>query len=234
MHSSLSRAALAVALLAAPFAQAETVTGSSTDPGDLCLTDANPEGDFDCATISGNIGIHGVYNFVLSGLDPNPTGDATFRLTSTDADVFSNEADNNAGERFRLVIDGVDFGLLFDSSEFDEARVSPSLAASVQDNIAHATGSTGPIDLSFTLPLAQFAPMIADGQLIVRLDFREDQNINRFFDPTVSVSYPVGTSPLAVMPEAPAADLAALVAAIAAQTAAIEHLTAAIQAMPEH
>ncbi|MGI3185151.1 hypothetical protein [Nioella aestuarii] len=213
-------------------AQADIFSQTSTFSGDLCATDVDGAGDYDdCATIAGNTGVRGVYDFVLTGLNPDAQGDVTIRLTSPDADLFADPGANNPNERFRLLIEGANFGLLFDGSEADEARVNASLAASVQQNIIGATGSASALDLSFDLPRTAIAPFLQDGELIVRLDFREDGNINRFADPTVTVSYEVPDAMPAPELAGLAAEVAQLRAVVERQTQVIEDLTRAIEAL---
>lgn len=230
MKNSLFATACAASLIFALPVAAEVLTRSAMFQGDLCATDADGAGDYDdCGTIAGNAGVFGVFDFTVGGLDPDPRGDVTIRLISSDADLYAGPGENNPDERFRLLIEGVNFGLLFDSSEGDEAQVNATLAASVQRSISAATGSAAPLDLSLTLPRATIAPFLQDGELVVRLDFREDRNINRFSDPTVSVSYEVeGPSPdLSAL----AAEIARLRAVIEAQSAAIASLTEAVDAL---
>jgi len=201
LKTRFSCAAL-VALLAAGGASgalAATVSASDAFAGDLCSTDVASAGGFDdCATIQGNNGVRGVYDFLLTGLDPAPTSDVTIRLTSTSADLFNVNGTNNSIERFRLLIGGTNFGRLFDRLTEDETAINAQLGASVQqnilDNIARpvANRSTGPIDLQFDISASMFRSLLSsDNSLTISLDFRQDQNINRFSDPTVSVSYQV-------------------------------------------
>ena len=224
-------AVLVVSLFVAG-AQAETLIRSQTFWGDLCATDGDETDHLDdCATIPGNVGIVGVYELMLYGLDPNPQGDAIVRITAPYADLYGGVGLNNSNERFRLFLDGTDYGLLFDGSEEDEAQSSPTLAASVRRNIVAATGSASTLDLIFTMPAEELAPMVADGVLSVRFDFREDENVNGLDDLTVLLSY-VAAPPVQAHPLA-GADLARLTAALTAQTSAIEHLAQAIRAMNE-
>lgn len=217
-----------VAVMSQP-ADAEIFTQSAMFAGDLCATDVDAAGDLDdCATIAGNGGQRGIQTFVLSGLNPEPQGDVTIHLTSSYADLFADPGTNNPDERFRLLIEGVNFGRLFDGSEADEAQINASLAASVQQNIMQATGSASALDLRFSLPRASIAPFLQDGELLVQLDFREDANINRFDDPAVSVSYEVAATPdLAGLQ----AEIARLSDLVAAQTAAIATLTEAVETL---
>lgn len=213
-------------------ALSETFSQSASFAGDLCATDVDGSGDYDdCATIAGNTGQRGVYNFVLGGLNPDVQGDVTIRLTSPSADLYADPGANNPDERFRLLIEGVNFGRLFDGSEADEAQVNAGLAASVQQNITRATGSAAALDLSFDLPRAAIAPFLQDGELVVQLDFREDANINRFDDPTVTVSYEVPDSLPAPDLAALSAEIARLSAVVDRQTQVIEDLTRAIEAL---
>jgi hypothetical protein len=216
-------------VLAGQPAAADVFTTTASFSGDLCATDVDPAGDLDdCATIAGNSGQRGAYDFVLTGLDPNIEGAAVIRLTSSYADLFGDVATNNPEERFRLFVEGADFGLLFDGSEADEARVNAGLAASVQQNILAATGSASALDLSFELPRAVIAPFLQDGELVVRLDFREDANINRFDDPTVQVSYAVPDVPATPDLAFLAAEIARLAAVVERQTRVIEELSRAV------
>ena len=213
-------------------ASADTFSQSVTFSGDLCATDVDGSGDYDdCATIAGNTGQRGIYEFVLSGLNPDAQSDVSFRLTSPYADLFADPGANNPEERFRLLIEGVNFGRLFDGSEGDEAQVNPGLAASVQQNITRSTGSASAVDLRFDLPRAAIVPFLQDGELIVWLDFREDANINRFDDPTVSISYEVPDSASAPDMAALAAEVAQLRAVVERQTQVIEGLTRAIESL---
>ena len=110
------------------------------------------------------------------------------------ADLFRGVGENNAFEMFRLFVDGVDFGLLFDHTIVDESAVNASLGQSVADNIASATGSAAPIDVSFTVSEAEFAAFIADGELVITTDFNEatvSSRVNSFVDPIVTVTYDV-------------------------------------------
>jgi len=229
MRTSLSAVAVCAAMFLSQAADAEIFTDSSMFSGDLCATDVDASGGLDdCATIAGNGGQRGLYNFVLTGLNPDPQGDVTIRLTSPNADLFADPGTNNPDERFRLLIEGVNFGRLFDGSEADEARVNAALAASVQQNILQSTGSASALDLRFSVPRVTIAPFLQDGELLVQLDFREDANINRFDDPMVSVSYEVQAAPDLASLQAEVFRLSGLVAD---QTAAIAALTQAVEAL---
>lgn len=189
--------------LAAGSASAATFTTSASFSGDLCATDSNRAGGFDdCATIAGNTGTVGVYELLLTGLDTAPASDVTLRLTSTFADLFNTNGTDNSIERFRLIIGGQNFGRLFDGSAADETTINAELGASVAQNIADniarpvANRSAGPVDISFDISAALFDNLRSGDSLSVELDFRQDLNINAFFDPTVSVSYSVAAVPL--------------------------------------
>lgn len=191
--------ALAMAICSAFSAQAATVTSSTAYFGELCSTDETgaPDDLNDCATIPGNVGILGVYDLMIFDLDPNVVSDAHLSLTVKVADLFSTgdtaeAVDNNPNERFRLFVDGVDYGLLFDESTADEAAVNQSLADSVQENIDAAAWTADQITLDFVISLADFAPLIKDGALFLRVDFRDDLNINTFRDMVFTVSYETG------------------------------------------
>ncbi|WP_323034774.1 hypothetical protein [Pararhodobacter sp.] len=230
MRLPLPLAALIIAMLTATAGHAERLIRSASFAGDLCATDTDAETGYDdCATMPGNVGIVGVYDLHLFGLDPQPLGDAIVRITSPDADLYADTARNNPGERFRLRLDGVDFGMLFDASEADEAAISPSLAASVLRNIGAATGTSSPLDLIFVLPHADLLPMVTDGVVSVRFDFRDDENINYIDDLSVLLSYSIAEPVSGAT--SPAAEIAALTATVAAQTVALENLAAALRAL---
>jgi hypothetical protein len=206
LKSFLGTAAIAVSCIAST-ASAATFTASASFSGDLCATDSNGSGGFDdCATIAGNTGTIGVQRFDLSGLDLNPLSDVTVRLTSTFADLFNTNGTDNSIERFRLMIGGMNFGRLFDGNTSDETAINAQLGASVQQNISDniarpvANRSAGPIDVSFDITAAQFLSLVAVDTLSIDLDFRQDLNINAFFDPTVSVSYTIADPNVVPLP----------------------------------
>lgn len=210
--------------LATATAAQEQVSHAAIFAGDLCLTDTEAFNDFnDCNTIPGNVGLPGVQDFALSGLAPEVAGDGMLRLTVRMADLFEGPATDNPGETFRLIVDGSDYGRLFDGSIAEEAARAPDLAEAVTQAIAQAPGSGGPIDLAMTLPQAVLAEMVSDGSLTVRLDFREDGNINQFLDPMVTLHYPVVPAPAAVEAAQP------LAAALSAQTDATARLAEAVE-----
>ncbi len=215
-------------LIAGPaVVNAQVVALSAVFDGDLCATDVDPAGDLDdCATIAGNAGQRGLHEFLFEGVQTDVAGDMVIAITASDADLFADPGQNNPDERFRLIVDGVDFGLLFDGTEGDEAAANASLAISVQENIQASTGSAAPMALRFTLPQDQSAMMLSDGVLSVQLDFREDRNINRFSDTVVQISYPVAAPPPDL--EFLLAEIARLEALIHAQGEAITALEASI------
>lgn len=152
----------------------------------------------------------------MTNLDPNPLSDVTISLSSSDADLFNTNGTDNSIERFRLVIGGQNFGRLFDSNSVDETAINAGLGASVQQNISDniarsdANKSAGPINVTFDITRLQFAGLTSGNSLTFDLDFREDQNINRFSDPTVSVSYTIADPQVVPLPASAALLLAGM------------------------
>ena len=192
-----------VATMWASSASALVFTTSDSFSGDLCATDGNGSNGFnDCSTIVGNTGTTGIYRFTLDNLNQQPISDVTIRLTSASADLFNTNGTDNSGERFRLFVGGQNFGRLFDGNGADETAINAELGASVQQNIASniarpvSNRSAGPLDVSFDITSTLFLSLLSNDSLFVDLDFREDQNINAFFNPEVSVSFEVAPVPL--------------------------------------
>lgn len=194
-------ASLLMALSAATAAQAVTVTQSSSYSGDVCDdfdSDGGTSGnDFnDCNEIIQNGAPIGYFTMDLLGLNPNPISSALFTVSSTVFDLFDVGGGNNPTENFALSFDGFSLGTLFDASTSDEARVSPSLANSVQSNIDASTKSDSAVLLSFSLAIADFEPLVNDGKITALFDFSNDSNVNSFRDVTISVTYAAVPLPL--------------------------------------
>ncbi|MEM7523443.1 MAG: VPLPA-CTERM sorting domain-containing protein, partial [Pseudomonadota bacterium] len=186
--------ALALALMTTNGAHAATAGGTAAFAGDICTLDIDAESGFDdCRTLlqPGADNPVGVFSLTIDELDTKAFSDATITITSSLADLFKPLGDNDAAEHFGLSIDGVSFGVLFDETKADERAINPGLADSVGANISAATASRDAISLVFTIAQADFAGLVADGSLTALFDFRTDESVGNFVDPTFSVSYAV-------------------------------------------
>lgn len=193
-----SRSHLALLILLAGFcaplmANAFTVSYTASATGNLCkIYDANPSNGLnDCNEINQQNGNpQGLFSLTLTGLARQSLSAARFRLTVADADVFAPTGGNSTGEFFGLFLDSLFLGTLFDGSTKDEsAGPARGLAGAVQSSIARSGAAPHALDLGFTLQKQLFNTLIRDGTLTTFFDFRQDRNINRFVNPSITVSY---------------------------------------------
>ena len=183
--------AILVAGLGVGASNAATQTPGTTFSGNACTLG----GQTDCAAL-GQGGDPGVYTLSLTGLRPDPMGEASFAFFAEQADLYDMFGANDPDQNFRFSIDGNEVGLLFDVNTTDEAAESQELADSVDGSIDAAEGSIDEMSLNFTLSQAEFAPLIADRALSIAFDFSgSTEPVTIFENVTFSVEYETASVP---------------------------------------